>query len=166
MFAVFLTRKRLRPVCCAAAAMLVGGVLLVGSRFGGGPLALVLGHNSLGLKNADQNATRVEFLTGLGWQVSSEPVEVEDVVIPLEFDQVYQNYNAIQLEQGFDLTAYAGRQVTRYSYELLNHPSGQNDVRVNLLVCGQRLIGGDICSLRLDGFMHGLRPPEQSTNAA
>ena len=47
----------------------------------------------------------------------------------------------------------------RYAYRIGNHPSGEQDVRANLLVYKNRLVGGDVCSLRLDGFMHGLLPP-------
>jgi hypothetical protein len=78
----------------------------------------------------------------------------------LEFDEVYQNYNQIQQEQGFDLTQYAGRQVKRYSYEVFNHPSGDQYVRANLLVYREKLVAGDVCSLQLNGFMHGLAMPQ------
>lgn len=114
----------------------------------------------MNLKDADQRQNRIDFLIGLGWQVDEETAEVKDVVIPLEFDEVYQNYNQIQLAQGFDLTPYAGRQMKCYSYSILNHPSGGQNVRANLLVYKERLVGGDICSLELDGFMHGLVMPQ------
>lgn len=166
MFAVCVTRRARRLVCLGA-ALAVGGVLLVGGPLvGSARAALAPGGGRLSLRNADQNQARVEFLTGLGWQIDPEPVEVEDVVIPLEFDQVYENYNQLQQEQGFDLSAYAGRQVLRCTYRVLEHPSGQSEVRANLLVCGTRLIGGDVCSLQLDGFMHGLRLPEEYAAAA
>ena len=141
-------------------ALLVGGVLLVGGHIADIQATLTIAEDDLRLKQADENQNRVEFLTKLGWQVSSDAVEVTDVVIPLEFDEVYQGYNKIQQEQGFDLRQYAGYQVKRYSYEVYNHPSGDDFVRANLLVYNQKLVGGDICSLRLDGFMHGLRPTQ------
>lgn len=122
--------------------------------------------DDLVLTDAGTNAARVSFLTGLGWQVDEEAVEVREVVIPLEFDQVYQNYNLIQLDQGFDLTQYAGRRMTRYTYEILNYPTGEENIRANLLVYKDRLVGGDVCSLRLDGFMHGLRMPDNASAPA
>ena len=140
--------------------MLIGGVLLVGGHLSNMQTSPAMAESDLRLKKADDNTNRVDFLTSLGWQVGSDAVEAADVVIPLEFDRVYQNYNQIQQEQGFDLTQYAGHRVKRYSYEVFNHPTGEEFVRANLLVYKGRLIGGDVCSLQLDGFMHGLRRPQ------
>ena len=161
IFAYCLTRKKQRFFCCIGlAALLLGGVLLVGGHIGRTQAALTLAESNLRLKNADDNQTRVDFLNRLGWQVGSYAAEVAEVVIPLEFDEVYQNYNQIQQEQGFDLTQYAGRQVKRYSYEVFNHPSGDQYVRANLLVYREKLVAGDVCSLQLNGFMHGLAMPQ------
>ena len=160
IFAVYLTRRKQRILCCVGiAALLLGGVLLVSGQITNVRPALTLAQTELRLKQADDNQARVDFLTGLGWQVSSEPTEVQEVVIPLEFDPVYQNYNQLQKEQGFDLSRYAGYRVKRYSYEVFNHPSGEEYVQANLLVYEKKLVGGDICSLQLDGFMHGLPMP-------
>ena len=35
----------------------------------------------------------------------------------------------------------------------------------NLIVCGGKMIGGDVCSLGLDGFMSGLRFPTEDLTA-
>ena len=161
---MFIMTAKLNKKKAVALVLLLGLILVAIILIAGG--ASRAGQAAPSPQAVDTNEGRIAFLEAYGWQISPEPLETQQVIIPKEFPEVYQDYNALQLEQGFDLTAYAGRQVTRYSYELLNHPSGQSDVRVNLLVCGQKLIGGDICSLRLDGFMHGLRPPEQSTDAA
>ena len=161
MFAVYFTRKKQRLLCCfGVVALVLGGYLLLKGAIAN-TAASVIFSDDLNLKNADTNTARVEFLAGLGWKTSDEPVEVREVVIPLEFDEVYQNYNLIQLDQGFDLTQYAGRKMKCYSYDILNYPNGEENVRANLLVYKERLVGGDVCSLRLDGFMHGLRLPEE-----
>lgn len=109
---------------------------------------------------------RQQFIADLGWQVSSEPDEAADVVIPKKFDDVYQSYNTIQKEQGTDLTRYRGKRCKRYSYTVLNHPSGLSNIRLNLLVCGGKVIGGDICSLGLDGFLQGLCFPTENAPIA
>ncbi|MBS7360029.1 MAG: DUF4830 domain-containing protein [Oscillospiraceae bacterium] len=99
----------------------------------------------------------VKFISNFGWITDSEPLEVKTVVIPEEFDDVYENYNKIQLQQGYDLSKYCGREVERYTFKVKNYPNFENDdtIRVNVLVYDGSIIGGDVCSVRLDGFMHG-----------
>ena len=46
-------------------------------------------------ENAQQ---RVAFLSQFGWRFDEDPVEVAEVIIPPEFDSVYEQYNAIQKE--------------------------------------------------------------------
>ncbi len=56
---------------------------------------------------------RIAFLSQYGWSVEEEPLEVKEIIIPAEFDDVYEKYNAIQKEQGFDLTAYCSKRVKK-----------------------------------------------------
>ena len=99
-----------------------------------------------------------ELLTELGWTVEPSPVETVDVVIPAVFSDVYEKYNELQLTQGFDLTRHAGKTATRWTMSITNHPSGEEEVYATLLVINSRIVGGDVCAARLDGFMHGLTP--------
>ncbi len=104
------------------------------------------------------------FISNYNWQVDDEPVEVRDVIIPETFDEVYSNYNKIQLDQGFDLEKYAGQRAKRWTYIVRNYPgSSPNDdfIRINILVSDDTIIGGDVCSVKLDGFMHGFYQPTQ-----
>ena len=110
------------------------------------------------LYTAETADDRLKFISDLGWIVDEEPVEVRQIAIPQEFDDVYSNYNEIQLSQGYDLTKYAGRSAKRWTYIIRNYPDVSSDedyVRINLLVCDGKIIGGDVCSIKLDGFMHG-----------
>ena len=109
------------------------------------------------LHSAETADDRLAFITGLGWIVDEEPIEIRQIAIPQEFDEVYDNYNEIQLSQGYDLTEYAGRSAKRWTYVIRNYPDVSADedyIRINLLVCDGKIIGGDVCSIRLDGFMH------------
>lgn len=101
------------------------------------------------------DAERVGFLARFGWEVSDTPIETQEVLIPQEFDRVYTPYNELQLAQGFDLTPYRGMTVTRVTYAVLNYPGGAQEVRADLLVSQGKIIGGDVCSVALGGFMHG-----------
>lgn len=103
-------------------------------------------------KTSDQ---RVEFLKTFGWEVDPEEVEILEVIIPKEKDEVFGNYNEIQKQQGCDLSKYAGKRCKRYSYTILNYPDGSEDIRANIVVYNGKIVGGDVCSLKLDGFMHG-----------
>ena len=118
-------------------------------------------------QRTDPNApnTRVEnsadiltYLDTLGWQVASEPLEVQEVVIPREFDQIFKTYNALQREAGFDLEDYKGVPVVRHTWQVLNHPEQADGVVADVLVADGRIIGGDVHSTHIDGFMHGLFP--------
>ena len=115
-------------------------------------------HNS----HAADNAARIAFLSGFGWEVSAEPLECVSVIIPQQFGDVYRNYNELQTAQGFDLMRHRGKQVTRYTYAVLNYPGQAEYIRANLLVLDDEIIAGDICSVYAkNGFMHGLQLPQQ-----
>ena len=102
------------------------------------------------------NEDRVALLTACGWSVESEPVGTQEVQIPDTFDEVYEQYNAIQQAQGLDLTPYQGKRATLYTYALTAYPTGEQGVTANLLVRRNRLIAADITSAQTDGFVHGL----------
>ena len=89
--------------------------------------------------------------------MEEEPLEVKEIIIPAEFDDVYEKYNDIQKEQGFDLTAYCSKRVKKWTYKVTNYPNyeGSDCIRATLLVFDGKVIGGDVCSVELDGFMHG-----------
>lgn len=107
---------------------------------------------------AKTGGDRVKLLTGLGWLVDENPVETETVVIPKEFGDVYEKYNELQLAQGFDLTKYAGLEATRYTYRVLNHPSG--DAVADMIVYRGRVIAGDVQNVALGGEMERLIPAQ------
>ena len=104
---------------------------------------------------AETQQERIAFLKNLGWEAEETPLEVSEVIIPEEFDPVYEKYNAIQKAQSFDLLKYRGKRVKRYTYSISNYPEYNGPVVANILAYQGKIIGGDICSLALDGFMHG-----------
>lgn len=128
-----------------AAAVLVTAVLFlltaVGAK-GGIP----------GKKNSD----RVAFLTQCGWKVEQEPMSTRDVAVPAQFSKVYQNYNELNKKAGFDLTKVAGKTCHQYVYRVTNYTSKQ-EVHATLLIFEGKIVGGDISTAALDGFMQPLR---------
>lgn len=124
----------------------------------------VLSRESTDVANADKSSIkasteneRLSFISQFGWEIDEDPVEVCEVIIPSEFDETYTQYNEIQKKQGFDLTTYAGMRVKRWTYSVKNYPGHENKnyIRINILVYEGLVVGGDVCSIELDGFMHG-----------
>lgn len=109
---------------------------------------------------ADGSSQRLEFLEQFGWQCEPEPVEVKEVIIPAKFNDTYAEYNELQKQQGFDLQQYSGRRVKLWTYTVTNYPGGISDVVANLLILNGTVIGGDISSTLLDGFVHGFDPTQ------
>lgn len=101
-------------------------------------------------------AEQMEFLKSLGWDISPQPIDVRGVIIPEEWNGVYEDYNSIQLQQGFDLDKYRGKPADIYTYEVYNYGNSRPNVVANLVICDGKLIAGDICCTELGGFMHGL----------
>lgn len=87
---------------------------------------------------------RVAYLAELGWQVSDPPARVEELLIPEEFDDSYGEYLALQTAQGFDLTQYCGKGISRYIYDIANYPGSEVGVQAALLVYRNRVIGGHL----------------------
>lgn len=110
-------------------------------------------------KGVKSNQDRIDYLSAYGWQVSEEPIATQELLIPEEMDDSYTEYIALQNGQGFDLQKYAGKRVKRYTYEVLNYPTGETGVQANLLICKNTVVGGEVLSPQLDGFLHGLAMP-------
>ena len=111
--------------------------------------------------SASDDAQRIAFLRQFGVTVKDTPIETREVVIPGEFDNVYAKYNEIQKSQNLDLTKYKNKRVKRYTYEVANYPGRSAGVRANLLVYEDKVIGGDVSTVELDGFMHGFKINQQ-----
>ena len=134
-----LPRKRLisgaivMACCCAvvAAALLIS----LGDR------SVTASAEASGLHS---NEERISYLNELGWQVSDSPATVEELLIPESFDESYGNYLALQSDQGFDLTRYAGRRIKRYTYEITNYPESEVSVQAALLIYRGKVIGGQL----------------------
>ena len=108
------------------------------------------------VKSADDAA---KFLAQFGWVADAGSAEVKDVTIPAEFDKVFAGYNELQKSQGLDLSKYKKKTVTRYTFTVTNYDGYKGTVYANVLVYRNRVIGGDICSADVSGFIHGFEKP-------
>ncbi len=80
--------------------------------------------------------------------VEETPYEVVEFTIPQTFNKVYERYNNLLKESGYDLSAYKGKMCKRYTYLI---PS--KNIRANIIVHNGKIIGGDISGITLDGIM-------------
>ena len=110
-------------------------------------------------QNANIPATtiseRQSFLKQFGWQIDPKSETMRDFTVPSFFDGVLKTYNSLQKKQGFDLTKFKDKKAICYTYTILNYPDKPTGILATLLVCDGKIIGGDIHSAELSGFMHG-----------
>ena len=102
------------------------------------------------------NTQRVSYLQSLGWEVEPDPLETLQFLLPETLGEPYLTYNRLQKEQGFDLTDSCGKQVTRYTYAVTNYPDRPQGVQLNLYVCEEQPVAGDVCCPGADGFQQAL----------
>ncbi len=108
-------------------------------------------------KNAITNADRLIFIRTLGFTVTDDSPVVKSVNIPEVFYDVYENYNILQKKAGYDLSLYKGCEVTIYTYKINPPDNSTDNCVVNLIVYKDRIIGGDVSSVALGGFMLPLK---------
>ena len=101
------------------------------------------------------SADAANFLAQFGWTVDGGNAKSAKVTIPQEFDKVFAAYNEIQRAQGLDLSKYKKKELTRYTFEVTNYPGYDGKVYANVLVYRNKVVGGDICSADVTGFVHG-----------
>ena len=150
-----LTAKISKPKIIAVGVLLLAAVLLI----------VLLATNEtapdtqpIGMTNDD----RVAYLATYGWSVDATAKETQKVKIPDSTDnRVFARYNELQKSQGFDLTKYAGQDVMRYVYKILNYPDANAPIYATVLVCDGHIIGGDVTDSAPDGVIHGFKKPSQ-----
>lgn len=149
-----MTAKLSKPRLIAAGVLILAVVILVVALVSGG------GGGSADAPDGATNDARLAYLAGFGWSVNGTPKQTQQVRIPKSADdRVFSRYNALQKSQGFDLTAHAGKEATRYVYEILNYPDASAPVYASVLVLDGHIIGGDITDTAPGGAIHGFCKP-------
>ena len=139
------TGKRRMILALAAVLVILTAALAAGKLLGGAQVAQ-------SLPAGETNEQRLAFLLGYGWEADTEAVEVREITIPDVFDDVYLKYNEVQKAQGMDLERYRGKTCRQWIYNVTNYPA-QGTVHASLLVLDGKIIGGDLSSTELDGFL-------------
>jgi hypothetical protein len=142
-------------VICLALTVLIALIAFVPT-YANGQDSVQAGANvTYNYEKIKTNEDRVNFLKQFGWEVDAQPLKEQEVTIPKEFDKIFAAYNEIQRKQGLDLSSFKKKNVMRYTYTVTNYPDYDGEVYVNILVYRNTVIGGDVCSADVTGFVHG-----------
>ena len=145
--------KKIALILGAIVAVILGLILLFGGKETQTTAATPVSNN-------DQ---RVSFLESLGWDVAASPEESGQVRIPENMSEVFERYNKLQKQQGYDLTTYAGKNVMRYVYKVENFPDATDPVYATVLVYKNQIIGGDITNTAAGGKVQALKVSKSSS---
>ena len=138
--------KKILIVLGAIAALLIGIIALFGGDDTEATSATV-----------SDNDSRVSFLKGFGWEVTTSPVESGQVRIPSDTSEVFDRYNQLQKAQGYDLSQYGGKKVMRYVYRVTNYPGATDPVYATVLVYKNQIVGGDITDTASGGKIQSFK---------
>lgn len=131
--------------------VLVGSIVITG-----GDTATVFAESGVNFGGAGEHEGRIAFIKQFGYEINEAPISEATFSMPTDFDRIITDYNEIQRRQGLDLSKYAGKKVTRYTYEVKNYEGYDGIVYVNLFVCRDRVIGCDVSSADPTGFVEPL----------
>ena len=151
VFHVKHTRRKLIALTVTAVAVVCAILLLPGCQSKGTQSEPIL---------ASSVEQQIAYLAELGWEVDSDPLETLELQLPDDLKADYADYCKLQNEQGFPFSEFAGQSVKRYTYTVTNYPNIDHGVQVNLYLCGDEVIAGDIISTGEDGFQTGIAYPE------
>lgn len=97
---------------------------------------------------------RIEYIKSFGWDVGIAPTLIKEIRIPANFDEAYEQYNALQREQGFDLRQYRACYAYKYTYDITNYAASPSvPICANLIVYDGKIIGADISSSEANGLV-------------
>ena len=151
MIMSFKLTKTRAVICVAATAAILAGVITIISQKNI-TAAANIGIKSVTVKTDEE---RISYIEGFGWSVDPEPVLIREILLPKEMDEILAAYNEIQKRQGFDFQKYLGRRVKQWTYNISNYPGNHSsEVYANIYTYKEKVIGGDISSAEMDGFIH------------
>lgn len=142
-------------VICLSLTALIALIVFVPTYAEQNDIAQVGVEVSYNYEKIKSNEDRINFIKQFGWEVEAQAIKEQQVLIPAEFDKIFAEYNEIQRRQGLDLSSFKRKNVMRYTYAITNYPGYEGEVYINILVYRNNVIGGDVCSADVNGFIHG-----------
>ena len=141
--------RRRAAVAVLLAATAVAVILLAG----------IAGRRAGQMTDISTPEKRWAFIRSLGWEPEEGSETEKEVLLPGRFPPVLEQYNQLQLAQGYDLTKYAGKEIRVYTCTLQNCPEDSR-AQCTLYAYRGKLIGGDIHSPAFSGYMRPLADKE------
>ena len=141
--------------------LILSGVALLGvTAFASSADASALGAMSerISYEGIKTENDRLEFLASFGYEVKGDAESTAEFALPKALDAVLLSYNEIQKMQGLDLSKYAGKRVTRYTYRLPDAEGYDGRVYANVIVYRGRVVAADLTGVGETGFVRPLEP--------
>lgn len=98
-----------------------------------------------------------DYVASFGVETDRDTLVIDEVIIPDEFNDVYESYNQIQKQQGFDLSDYKGCTLSRYTLKVTNYTDKTKEVYAEVMTYKSRVVAADIYCTDADGFILGLK---------
>ena len=113
----------------------------------------------------ETDADRVQWLTDMGWEAEPVPITTVEVIIPDEFDELYDQYAIMQRGTGFRLDKHKGKTAMKYSYIINNYGDGEEKAVASILQRGKTIVAAELSSAKLGGFLKPLLPRSETIKA-
>ena len=108
----------------------------------------------ISLENVKTEKDRRAFLEAVGLTPTKDAESAAEITLPKALDAVLLGYNEIQKQQGLDLSRYAGKTVTRYTYRIADQNGAPT--YANLILYRNTVVGADVTATGSDGFVKPL----------
>lgn len=148
MFAINIKLTKRIRFCLLGVAVAVIVVLLM--------RLIVFGDDVKQATCIDENQVAT-YVKSFGLEVDLSSLKIDNITVPIEFNEVYNNYNKIQQQQGFNLQNFKGKQLVRYTFPVTNHPKQTDDVYAEVLTYKGEVVAADVYSTNIDGFINALK---------
>ena len=97
-----------------------------------------------------ESAEDMKKLAGIFGISVNEPCRSQNIRIPVNFNEVYESYNALQLEIGMDLSQFKGEECILYTFDV-------DESRImHIISWNGQFIGGDISDRNFFGQITSL----------
>ena len=138
-------------------------VLLIGavSSLDGVTVYASAGVSEVSYEGMNSDEARLEFIKRFGIEVDEDSLASESFTMPDSFDRVILGYNELQKKQGLDLSKYAKKRVTRYTWRVTNYDY-DGEVYANVFIYRGRVVACDLSSADPTGFVLPLTQVERA----